>query len=111
MLRPRIVMVLQPLTSQLCLVAVSIIMARTLQKLIFYCESFLKHLVNWNTVCTFHTLNGRIGKVVATHAEGCKIESILWLSCTDLYYARGAQNVVPMRVGGVTRQLDLLYRL
>ena len=37
------------------------------------------------------TLSGRIGRVVASHAEGCKvackIESLLWLSCTDLYYA------------------------
>ena len=27
--------------------------------------------------------------------------------CTDLYYARGAQGVPPMRVGGATSQLDL----
>ena len=53
------------------------------------------------------TLSSRIGKVVASHAEGCKIESQLWLSCTDLYYARGAQGVLPIRVGGVTSQLDL----
>ena len=46
------------------------------------------------------TLSGRICKVVASHAEGCKIESLLWLSCTDLYYARGAQGVLLMRVGG-----------
>ena len=46
-----------------------------------------------------HTLNGCIGKVVASHAEGCKIESRLCLSCTDLYYARGTQGVLPMRVG------------
>ena len=51
-------------------------------------------------------LSGRIGKVVASYAEGCKIESRLWLSCTDLYYARGAQGVLPMRVGGATGQLD-----
>ena len=35
----------------------------------------------------YDTLSGRIGKVVASDAEGCKIESRLWLSCTDLYYA------------------------
>ena len=29
------------------------------------------------------------------------------LRCTDLYNARGAQGVLPMRVGGVTSQLDL----
>ena len=36
---------------------------------------------------------------------GCTFES-LW-GCTDLYYARGAQGVLPMRVGGATSQLDL----
>ena len=45
--------------------------------------------------------------MVASHAEGCKIESQLWLSCTDLYYTRGAQGVLPMRVGNATSQLDL----
>ena len=49
-----------------------------------------------------YTLSGRVGKVVASHAEGCKIQSRLGLSCTDLYYARGAQGVQPMRVGGAT---------
>ena len=39
--------------------------------------------------------------------QGCKIESWLWLSCTDLYYAPGAQGVLPMRVGGATSQLNL----
>ena len=29
------------------------------------------------------------------------------LSCTDLYYAQGAQGVLPMRAGGATSQLDL----
>ena len=43
-------------------------------------------------------------------AIGCKIESRLWLSCTDLYYARGAQGVLSMRVGGATSQLDLPSR-
>ena len=46
------------------------------------------------------TLSGRIGEVVASHAEGCKIESRLWLSCTDFCYARGAQRVLPMHEGG-----------
>ena len=36
---------------------------------------------------------------------GCTFES-RW-GCTDLYYARGAQGVLPMRVGGATSQLDL----
>ena len=30
-----------------------------------------------------------------------------WLSCTDLYYARGVQGVLLMRVGRATRQLAL----
>ena len=51
-----------------------------------------------------YTLSGRIGKVVASHAVVAR--SIL-LRCTDLYYARGAQGVLPMRVGGATSQLDL----
>ena len=54
-------------------------------------------------------LSGRIGKVVGSHAEGCKIESRMWLSCTDLYYAWGAQGVLPMRVGCATSRLDLQY--
>ena len=29
------------------------------------------------------------------------------LRCTDLYYARGDQGVLPIRVGGATSQLDL----
>ena len=53
------------------------------------------------------TLRGRIGKVVASHAGGCKNESRLWLSCTDLCYARGAQGVLLMRVGSAASQLDL----
>ena len=59
------------------------------------------------TILNGCTLSGLIGKVVASHAEGCKIESRLWLSCTDLYYARGSHGVLPMRVGGATSQLDL----
>ena len=53
------------------------------------------------------TMSGRIGKVVSSHAKGCKIESRLWLSCTDLHYARGTQGVLPMRVWSATSQLDL----
>ena len=55
-------------------------------------------------VNTQYTLSGRIGKVVASHAA---VARSIPLRCTDLYYARGAQGVVPMRVGGATRQLDL----
>ena len=48
-----------------------------------------------------HTLSGRIGKVVASHA------AVARSSPTDLYHARGAQGVLPLRVGGATSQLDL----
>ena len=51
-----------------------------------------------------HTLSGRIGKVVASHAAVARSNPA---ECTDLYYARGAQGVLPMRVGGATSQLDL----
>ena len=34
-----------------------------------------------------HTLSGRIGKVVASHAA---VARSIPLRCTDLYYARGA---------------------
>ena len=57
-----------------------------------------------------YTLSGRKGKVVASHAEGCKVARSnpgCGPSCTDLHYARGAHGVVPMRVGGATSQLDL----
>ena len=51
-----------------------------------------------------YTLSGRIGKVVASHVV---VPRSIPLRCTDLYYARGAQRVLPMRVGGATSQLDL----
>ena len=50
------------------------------------------------------TLSGRIGKVVASHAA---VARSIPLRCTDLYYARGPQGVLPMRGGGATSQLDL----
>ena len=50
-------------------------------------------------------------KVVASHAEGCKVTRSNpgggW-AARDLYYAGGAlQGVLPMSVGGATSQLDL----
>ena len=57
------------------------------------------------TLSRVYTLSGRIGKVVASHAA---VTRSIPLRCTDLYYARGAQGVLPMRVGGATSQLDLL---
>ena len=53
---------------------------------------------------TTYTLSGRIGKVVASHAAVARSNPA---ECTDLYYARGAQGVLPMRVGGATSQLDV----
>ena len=53
-----------------------------------------------------YTLNGRIGKVVASHAA---VARSIPLRCTDLYYARGAQGVLPMRVG--VRPVNWIYRL
>ena len=53
-----------------------------------------------------NTLSGRIGKVGASHAA---VARSIPLRCTDLYYARGAQGVLPMRMGGATSQLDLPF--
>ena len=50
-------------------------------------------------------MSGRIGKVVASHAA---VARSIPLRCTDLYYARGAQGVLPMRVEGASSQLDLV---
>ena len=48
---------------------------------------------------------GRIGKVVASHAEGCWVDSQLRL---HRYYARVAQLVLLIRVGGgASSQLNL----
>ena len=51
-----------------------------------------------------YTLSGRIEGGCLARC-GCTFESRC--GCTDLYYARGAQVVLPMRVGGATSQLDL----
>ena len=42
--------------------------------------------------------------MVASHAA---VARSIPLRYTDLYYARGAQGVLPVRVGGATSQLDL----
>ena len=62
-------------------------------------------------VAVTDTLSGRIGKVVASHAEvarsipGCaETAPIHTMQC-----ARGAQEVLPMRVG--RRPVNLIYRL
>ena len=48
-------------------------------------------------ILTKPTLSGHICKVIASHGEGCKVDSC-W-SFTDLRYARGAQGVLPFWVG------------
>ena len=45
-------------------------------------------------------------KVVASHAA---VARSIPLRCTDLYYARGALGVLPMRVG--VRPVNWIYRL
>ena len=55
-----------------------------------------------------YNLSGHIGKVVASHAEGCRVNSLPSRDCTNLYCARGTQRVLPMSMGGATSQLDLL---
>ena len=42
-------------------------------------------------------MSGRIGNVVASHAEGCRVDYRLRLQ--RYIYARGTQAVLPMRVG------------
>ena len=44
----------------------------------------------------------RIGKVVAPHAA---VARSIPLRCTDLFYARSAQGVLPMRVGGCDQSI------
>ena len=54
-----------------------------------------------------YTLSGRIGKVVASHAAIARSSPAE--VCTDLYYARGAQGVLPIRAG--VRPVNWIYRL
>ena len=65
-------------------------------------------LIAWlmNEFCDSYTLSGRIGKVVALHDA---VARSIPLRCTDLYYARGAQGVLPMRVG--VRPVNWIYPL
>ena len=52
-----------------------------------------------------YTLSGRIGKVVASHAEGHRVDSGLKLHQFILCTRRS--GVLPIRVGAATSQLDL----
>ena len=60
--------------------------------------------IQFSIILCQYTLSCRIGKVVASHAAVARLNPA---ECTDLYYARGAQGVLPMRVGGATSQLYL----
>ena len=40
-------------------------------------------------------MSGRIGKVVASHVQGCKVDSRQSKGSTDLYNARGVQEALP----------------
>ena len=51
-----------------------------------------------------HTPSGRIGKVVPAHAA---VARSIPAEVALIYYARGDQGLLPMRVGGATSQLDL----
>ena len=54
----------------------------------------------------YDTLSGRIGKVVASHAKGCRVTTRLRLH--RLILCTKHSGVLPMRVWGATSQLDLL---
>ena len=55
-----------------------------------------------------YTLSGRLGKMVASHAEGCKIESLLWLSCIDLFMlCTRRSGDTANEGGGATGKFDL----
>ena len=72
-------------------------------------KDFFVHVVS---NCDFHSSIIKHSYPELPHTQGgylaccgCTFESRL--GCTNLYYARGAQGVLPMRVGGATSQLDL----
>ena len=50
-----------------------------------------------------HALNGRIGKVVASHAAVAPFDSRL--GCTDLYYARGGSGGTAHDGGGCDQSI------
>ena len=45
-----------------------------------------------------------VSSTMASHAVVARSSPA---ECTDLYYARGAQEALPLRVGGATGQLNL----
>ena len=72
-----------------------------------FIKSYQKYITLFLSKKWFHTLSGRIGKVVASHAA---VARSIPLRCTDLYYARGAQGVLPC-VGWGVRPVNWIYRL
>ena len=56
------------------------------------------------SLIAIYTLSGLKGKVVASHAA---VARSIPLRCTNSYYARGAQGVLPKRVGAATSRSDL----
>ena len=85
-------------THEICMHAERII-------IIFYIFYFIfcsLYLVLFSIVL-YHEWPHRQGGCLA--CCGCTFES-RW-GCTFLYYARGAQGVLPMRLGGATSELDL----
>ena len=56
-------------------------------------------------IYTMH-VSGRIGEVVVSHAAVARSSPA---KCTDLYFARGAQEALPMRVE--VRPVNWIYRL
>ena len=54
-----------------------------------------------------HTLSGRVGKVVASHADW-RLQARFTAEAAPIYSVyEGAQGVLPMMARGVTSQLDL----
>ena len=70
-------------------------------------ETFISSVTVRNIIPLRYAVSGRIGKVVASRAAVARSSpaevALIYL------YSRGSQGVLPMRVGGATRQLDLPF--
>ena len=55
----------------------------------------------------FHTLNGRTGKVVSSHAEGCKVARSNPAELHRFFLCTRRSGLLLVRVGDATSQLDL----
>ena len=60
---------------------------------------------HFETLVAFYTLSGRIGKVVASHAEGCRVDS--WLRLHRFILCTRRSGGTAMRAGGATGHVDL----